>query len=419
MKSLPLGLLPLALLAAALVARGAGYPPIAEIAFEGNEVTRPQVMLREMVVKPGDPADPAMIERSRQAVQDLGLFRKVELREESTPQGLRLVFVVEERYYLLPLPRFDVNSDGQYAYGAQLRWSNVAGLNHTARLHYEQRDRAEKEFGRETSVVGGYFAPFIFGTRVGAGVSALHSTRPVEDGPLGPYEERFVGASVLFTRALSRGPASQGWTLGAGLNWLDQSTSGEFAEPSYGTATGVLATASWRDLHYHVFSDTGAQFYGLVETAAEGVASDYDYVRYTANYRRYMALGDTPHQTWHVLASAGMYHGGPDNVEPFELGGAGGLRGYENDFIEGDAFYQLALEYARPLFRDWLRGVLILEGGNVYADPSDFGSGKVYSSIGLGLRVRFIKFVDLEVELGWAFPLTDREEGGRFFASRI
>ncbi len=49
-------------------------PPIRDIRFEGNRVTSDRVMLREMVVAVGDPADPARIERSRQAIQDLTLF---------------------------------------------------------------------------------------------------------------------------------------------------------------------------------------------------------------------------------------------------------------------------------------------------------------------------------------------------------
>ena len=34
------------------------WPPVVEIRFEGNEVTQPKTMLREMPISVGQPADP-------------------------------------------------------------------------------------------------------------------------------------------------------------------------------------------------------------------------------------------------------------------------------------------------------------------------------------------------------------------------
>lgn len=90
----------------------AAWPPLASIRFEGNEVTREHVLLREMSVVPGDPADPVLIERSRQAILDLGLFRQVETQEEATPDGVALIVRVREKRCLLPIPRLDTSSDG-------------------------------------------------------------------------------------------------------------------------------------------------------------------------------------------------------------------------------------------------------------------------------------------------------------------
>ena len=64
------------------VETGSGPDPkkiIKEIRFEGNKRTRPSVMLQEMRVQVGDVADPRQIERSRQAIQDLSLFKSVGL----------------------------------------------------------------------------------------------------------------------------------------------------------------------------------------------------------------------------------------------------------------------------------------------------------------------------------------------------
>ena len=44
-------------------------------------------MLREMPIRVGDPADPQVLEASRQGLLDLGLFKRVELRQEPVPGG--------------------------------------------------------------------------------------------------------------------------------------------------------------------------------------------------------------------------------------------------------------------------------------------------------------------------------------------
>jgi hypothetical protein len=66
-----------------------------------------------------------------------------------------------------------------------------------------------------------------------------------------------------------------------------------------------------------------------------------------------------------------------------------------------------------------MRAVVILEGGNVFDTPSDAGLDRIYTSLGLGLRFRVSWFVNVEVEMGWAFPLNGDATGARFFAGGV
>lgn len=420
MRAWPARLLAAAWLAASAqppaVQAQAGLPPVVEIAFEGNAVTRPQVMLRELVVRIGDPADSRAIERSRQALLDLGLFRRVRVREEPVDTGVRLVFEVDERYYVLPLPRGDAKSDGRYAYGAQLRWDNLAGLNHTLRIVAEQEDRQRQGIGRETNVFAAYDAPFVFDTPYGVGASTGYSTRPVA-GERGEYTEDFRRLNVRGSRTYSVGPASQGLTVGGGLTWRQQRTSGEFAPEAYGNALSPALFVRHRDFHYRVYSETGEAWGAGVEAAREGWGSDYSFTSWDAAYIRYVDVGDTEHQTLHLRAYTGLYFSGPPDVRQYALGGSSVLRGYDSSFVEGNAYYYLTMEFARPLIWQWLRGVVILEAGNAFAAPGDFNFDRVYGSLGVGLRLRFSQFVDFEVELGYSIPLDGGR--GRIFASRV
>ncbi|MDD3762780.1 MAG: POTRA domain-containing protein [Nevskiales bacterium] len=402
----------------AAAAAAEAYPPVVEIAFEGNEVTRPSTMLRELVIAVGDPADPQRIEKSRQALLDLGLFKKVVDRQEAVEGGVRVVFKVDERYYFFPLPRADAKADGQYSYGVQVAWDNVLGLNHRMRVFWVDSDRKRQDIGKERTYSLSYSAPFIGDSPYGLNFGSSYTIRPVET-PQGYYEETLQDFALGFTRTYSKGAASQGWTVGAGLKWSREATSGPFAEPEYGDATAPYAYVRYRDFHYHVFSETGRTYSASVSSARDGWGSDYSFTNWNLYYADYLHVGRTEHQTVHFQARVGAYFSGPERVDAYGIGGPQNLRGYETNFIEGNGYYRVALEYARPLRATWpwLRGVVILEGGNVFDEPEDISFDKVYTSLGLGLRIRLTNFVDVELEAGWAVPLNGGP--GRYYGGRV
>ncbi|MEO8995335.1 MAG: POTRA domain-containing protein, partial [Rhodanobacter sp.] len=208
------------------------WPTIREITFSGNDTTRDKTMLREMSVHVGDPADPVQIEHSRQAVQDLGLFKSVSVHQEPLDDGVRLVYVVSEKFYFLPYPRLSANVDRQYSYGAELEWNNVAGLNHNLRVVAARSDANRVGYGQQTSYSASYIAPFIADTQNNLSVSAGHSSTPLTDpvSNLG-YTEIGYSAEVLLRHIYSTSAASQGWTAGTGLLYQHENRFGPGAPP--------------------------------------------------------------------------------------------------------------------------------------------------------------------------------------------
>ena len=393
-------------------------PVVRAITFAGNDTTRPKVMLREMVIRPGDPADPALIERSRQAIQDLGLFRSVEVRQAPVEGGVELTFVVEEKWYILPIPRLDANSEGENAAGISVRWFNVAGRNHTLRGNWTRRDEEKINKGESTSYSLGYSIPFIYDTPYGFGVSAGHREGPITD--FGGYTETVDGGGVALSRSFAKGPASQGWSGSVSLSWNRQNTIGATAPAPYGEATLMGLAASYKDLRYNLYSEDGVAYGAAVAGATEGIGSDYSFGSIRADFSRYLRVGATPHQNVNFFARFGSYHGGPTEYQTsagaYGLGGASIMRAYPGDFVVGDFYYHFAGEYLRPIAADWLRGAIVLEAGNAFEDASNMNS-RVYTSIGLGLRVRLTFLVNVEVEAGVAWPLDGG--GQRFFASKV
>jgi outer membrane protein assembly factor BamA len=393
------------------------WPVIEAIELEGNRVTRDRVIERELSLTPGDPADPEVLERNRQAVEDLGLFRRVEFKTApAAGGGVVLKITVREKRYLLPLPRIDSSSDGDVSYGAQLRWANVRGLNHRLNLtveegRYPDGNRRERE--REASLA--YVAPFINDTdwALSGRLQALERVTPLDDER--NYQETYHRAEVLAIKDLTTGRPRHGWRIGGGLFVEDEANKGEFAPPSEGHTTALVGVASYEDLRFHVYSETGRKFEARAEMATDRLGSDYSYEMWQARYFESRPWGERDHQTWHLIGLLGERRGGPMPRDMYSLGGSSRLRGYESEFLLGDRVYYGSVEWLRPIRRDWLRGVLMLEAGGTDRDRDGLRSASPFASIGLGVRMRFTWFVDLEFELGIAYPL--RGGGGaRFFA---
>ncbi len=418
-SSAPRPVLGALLLCAAAAAQAQDAPVIREIAFRGNEVTRPATMLREMTLHVGDAADPREVERSRQGVQDLGLFRSVHADLEPVEGGVRLVVTVKEKYYILPLPRGDVSSDGGYGWGAQLRWNNVWGLNHTFNPYFERRQPSEgdadpEKRGLQTRFLFRYYAPFVLDSKFSLGFGGAYTETPYLEPIRYDLSETFL--SVDLSRKLSGGHGSQGWTGFGGLAWNEEVNSGIGAPPELGHALSGFAGAYYRDLHFNVYSDEGVTYGFSAQAAAEDIASDYPFTAWGVNYARYVNVGGTPHQNLNFLLEVRGRHD-RDLDEFYAIGGNQSLRGFEPETEKGDAYYRASVEYLRPVFRRSIRALVVVDAARAFPEPGDMDLDRVNVGAGVGVRVRIQAFVAFDLELGIAWPLN----GGspRWFASKV
>lgn len=393
----------------------AGTGTISAIEFRGNEVTREEVMQREIGIRVGDLADDARIEHSRQSIQDLGLFRKVEALQEPDGDNTRVVFQVKEKWYLLVYPRLSANTDGQNALGGELRWNNLFGRNHRLRAVASSADNRDEGRGREMKLRASYSAPFAFGTPYTLDLAGASSTTPVETTGTG-YDESITELELLATRHYGLDEAaSQGWNLGTGIKWRNEDTQGEFAPEPWGDTYAWVLRTGYRNVRDHIYSETGTRFEASYEIADQHAGSDYSYSNLKAEIQRSMALGSVPHQTLELSLATGSFNNGPFGRSDYSLGGTNGLRGYDRDRFEGDFYYLFTAAYLRPVYRDWLRFVATFEAGNVFAE-ADAMNTEVHTSIELGFRVRVPRLVNFEFELGYAFPIDD--DSGRIYGSR-
>lgn len=388
---------------------------LSAIHFVNNDITQTRTMLRELQFKPGDVVTVEQLEQGRQAIQNLGLFKKVTATTALDEQGgVVVTYNLTERWYLLAYPRVDANANGEYAYGLQADWNNLWGLNHTLRLSLLRKETKREGIGKENNFVVGYNAPQILDSRWSLNVGGAFIERPASNA-LGQYNERFQSYQVIGSRALSEGQPNQGWSVGSGLVWTHQST--DTGVGAYGEALSPVGIAGYRDLRFNVYSEEGLVYGSRLDVAKQGVAADYDFARLTMNAARYIRVGSTPHQTVHFIGETGMNWEGPESVRTFTLGGVGALRGYPHGFREGNAYYRVAAEWLRPVFKPWLRALVIAEAGNVYAQPNEFEATDIKASLGVGFRIRVPFLVNQELEIGIALPVDGG--GPRFFAGQV
>lgn len=85
-----------------------GYFIVDSITLEGNKVTKPQIMLRELTFKTGDTIQVAglekHLERSKYNLNNTLLFNFVEMDTTTTGKKLKIHIKVVERWYIFPIP---------------------------------------------------------------------------------------------------------------------------------------------------------------------------------------------------------------------------------------------------------------------------------------------------------------------------
>ena len=271
-----------------LPAIAASSAVIARIEFAGNRVTQPQILLQEMLVKEGDVADPALIERSRQAIMDLGLFVSVQAVVEPGDQGSVLRIFVKEKYYILPVPRLNRDEDNNFSVGAELSLDNLAGLNQQLKIKYEADEATGLSGGQIDTHSLSYNYPRVLGSTYlfRTDISQQYSPVEVVTGSVmsSLYEKEAWTASLQVSRWINRTGPSVGWQAGAGMVWRRNTydyVSGTATDTFLDArAVGFTVNGQFIDVRDYLFSRQGLEYGYNGEFGAPALGSDTAYTRH-------------------------------------------------------------------------------------------------------------------------------------------
>lgn len=134
---------------------------VGKISLEGNQITQPYIIYREIIVKEGDTLTETnfktRLEQSRLNLLNTSLFNFVNFDTVANANGvINLKFRMIERWYLFPFPIFEIADRNfntwidhrdwrRVNYGGFIKWSNLRGrmevLNLLIRFGYDERYR--------------------------------------------------------------------------------------------------------------------------------------------------------------------------------------------------------------------------------------------------------------------------------------
>jgi len=387
---------------------------IGRIVVTGPRVTRVQTILREVLVREGDPAAADLIQESKRRLERLGIFAEVNVDEiPGEPGIMSLVVNVREggRNYVGLGAGLETKSDPR----AVALWANSIRPRITAEFIRSNLFGAAAQVSLvgqfsliERRAVAAWEQPYLFSVPMRTQASAWLEA---EDRTSFGFDRRGIGLNV--TKSLS--PAVQvlgtlSWAR-TKLTYLDIAES-EVDRRLFPYSTSLVSGSIIWDRRDDSINPTRGMFLSAVlEWAYPLFQAESDYQKTFIKYQLYHPL--LPRLHFGLTSRLGLGRGRMPIPERFFAGGSNSFRGAEFDRlgpadpdsempVGGKALFLVNLEMSVPLFGSMpdLAGAVFYDLGNVFASRDDFSLFELRGALGAGLRYR-TPLGPVRLELGW------------------
>lgn len=388
----------------------------------GNKKTKDYVILREFNQKKGQPFNKFLVRRSVEKVYNLGYFDDVNVRllEGSTPDKVVIeIDVLEHKTGTITLGAGYSDSDG-FVGIVEVGEDNLRGTGDKIKVHWEFGGTA----GYKNYSVS-YLRPWIDSKGTSLGVSIFDREDTYTDynsngDNISEYVKTQKGINVSLGRQtgeytrdyVTLESRKDGWKFdedeNSGYNYAENAGPGSNPE-KYGNYQwdngkynfkddnyiennfGRTNSVSWQkvyDSRDNIYDPKrGKRASATVQWAGHGLGGDFDYYKFTGEYRNYKAIGSN--QVLAFRARLGWAQGDVPYSALYTLGGADTLRGFEDDQFRGKKMYNATLEYRVPIFNK-VTGVLFTDMGDAWDAPhvTWYEDDKSFNiSVGAGVRI--------------------------------
>lgn len=392
---------------------------VGDIRFEGANDVRDSVLRRRVRLVEGEPLNVIALEQARHRIARLGVFDRVDVRQEPAEGPVR-----DAVYALEPGRRIEVNLLAGYGTyeqlrgGVEVRQHNVFGLAHQTRgLLVESMKSSRGEYT--------YTVPEIFGESID-GTAKLFGLRREEVA----FERQEWGGMVYFSAPISRlgVNATAGYTFQALRNRDNQLVTQPLDERQVIVAS--VDVGLMRDRRDNpLMPRRGYRVYGRVEAASTAFGGEAEYQRPEFGLSYHTAWGNG---RWvHVSAAHGVVLtlGETDDSLPvnrrFYPGGDGSIRGYregqaspraaDGRFIGAKSYVSATIELEQALTRKW-SAVVFVDALGAAVRLADYPFDETLYSVGVGLRYQTL-IGPIRVEYGRNIDPRDGDPSGTLLLS--
>jgi outer membrane protein assembly factor BamA len=162
----------------------------------GNDITEPEIILRELTFELGDSVTTHMVQYNQERIYSLGIFSKVVILPTEVDETKILRITVDESWYIYPLPLAEIKDRDwkKFSYGFDIIVQNFRGRNEFVRSRFT--------LGYDKSILLGYNNPYLIWEKnifFDANISYRHvanRSRIAEELVQTSFEQKFSTLSV-------------------------------------------------------------------------------------------------------------------------------------------------------------------------------------------------------------------------------
>ncbi len=256
--------------------------PLSHILIVGNDQTDKDIIERELLVQPGDLLTDSLLHKSKNRLENLLLFNRVEMFALDNGDSVSLLISVTERLFFFPYPVFQVDDRdwNKLTYGLGLAFDNFRGRNE--KLYFSA------VFGHRPGYMLSYYNPWI--GRKWHLTGGFFIQKYIVTNRTLPVDETHLYFALTMGKYWTRN-----WSTRFILSHDDIHLKGANAltlvqAPLRQTNTGLSAISTYdsRDLHAY----PGRGLYAKISFRKQGLNSDIlDYSKLLLDLRAYIPLG--------------------------------------------------------------------------------------------------------------------------------
>lgn len=395
---------------------------VGTLSIEGNKRVADYIILRELHLEPGSLFSLSEIIDSRHRLHDLDLFTSVTIEPDWSKESANAVplkITVEEKPPHGIKLGAGYGTEDKFRALAQVRWRNFLRRGYVVRL-------TGKYSGLGHSVETAFENPYF----LGHADLELSYFLGYEHQELESYQNDKYYSRIRLDKGLSRTSSlyavhnletNNTSDLSGSLSKTVLEKFGRVEEQNF-LLSSLEAGGLFSNVDDQFSPSSGMSLSYSLEAAASAIGSEFEFLRQKAEWRGYfspveklvIALRSTAgsvdpvHSQDYIPISKRFFAGGSNSVRGYAYQDLG-VKDQQGDPIGGYSLFEASAELRFPLY-DNLKGVLFLDGGNIFADPYQFDLAALRYGGGLGFRYQ-TPVGPIRVDLAYKLnPETDEEQ---------